>query len=109
MRRTLMAALLAVATLVAVNDLHASKPGGKPSGKPSGSGSGNKLSSSKPGSSKPSGQYKNYSSQFGKKFSYGCYYSGKDHYQWNYCCYWPKYRCDCYYCPSACCWYYWCE
>ena len=50
-----------------------------------------------------------YSTQFGKKFSQGFFYSGKDHCHWSYCCYWPQYRCDCYYCPDACVWYYYCE
>lgn len=50
-----------------------------------------------------------YLAQHGKKFSQGVYYCGKNHCHWSYCCFWPKYGCDCYYCPDACVWYYYCQ
>jgi hypothetical protein len=51
----------------------------------------------------------NYSVTYGKTFSGGIYYPGKYHNQWTYQCYWPKYGCTCYWCPSTCCYYYWYE
>jgi hypothetical protein len=51
----------------------------------------------------------NYSQSYGKSFSHGYYYPGKNHFQWTYQCYSPKYGCNCYWCPSACCYYYWCQ
>jgi len=53
--------------------------------------------------------FKNYHLKHGTKFSNGYFYSGKKHFQWTHRCYYPKYRSYCYYCPSACSWYYWCE
>ena len=108
MRFFITATVLAVATMTGVQ----AKP---PSG-------GNKGSSSKPTIAKNfdikhsslkqldskmgSGKY---STQFGKKFSSGFYYCGKDHCHWSYSCYWPRYSCDCFYCPDTLVWYYWCK
>jgi hypothetical protein len=52
---------------------------------------------------------KDYHTKYGKKYSFGYSYFGKDHYHWSYQCWYPRYSCDCYYCPSSYCWYYWCE
>jgi len=51
----------------------------------------------------------NYSVKFGTKFSGGLCYRGKNHCHWAYECYWPKYRCTCYWDPCTSCYYYWCE
>jgi hypothetical protein len=51
----------------------------------------------------------NYHVNFGKSFSHGFFYQGKNHNHWSFSCYWPKYGCNTYWCPSACCYYYWCE
>ena len=56
-----------------------------------------------------SGSYSNYHTRFGTKFSHGYYYSGRDHHHWTYRYFWSQYGCDCYWCPSTSCWYYWCE
>src|SRR5437762_2773722 len=53
--------------------------------------------------------FKNYHTRYGSKFSHGYFYSGRKHLHWTYRSYYPKYRSYCYYCPSACSWYYWCE
>jgi hypothetical protein len=50
-----------------------------------------------------------YSVTYGKTFSGGIYYAGKSHNHWSYQCYWSKYGCNCYWCPSTCCYYYWYE
>ncbi len=51
---------------------------------------------------------KDYHLSNGFKLKDGGYsYKGKDHHQWAYKCWYAKYGCECYYCPSACCWYYW--
>jgi hypothetical protein len=55
------------------------------------------------------GNHSSYSQSRGTSFSHGHYYSGRDHYHWTYRYYWQRYGCDCYYCPSTCGWYYWCE
>ena len=46
---------------------------------------------------------------FGKSFSHGTYFPGKNRHHWTYHCYWPKYGCECYWCPHTSCYYYWCE
>ncbi len=63
----------------------------------------------KSGSHYGSGRYSNYHSQYGTRFSKGYYYSGRNHSHWTYRCFWSQYGCDCYWCPSTCCWYYFCE
>src|SRR4051812_1189709 len=51
----------------------------------------------------------NYHLNFGKSFSHGFFYEGKNHNHWTYSCYWSKFGCQCYWCPSTLCYYYWCE
>jgi hypothetical protein len=90
-------------------------PGGK--GQSNG---GNHSTPSHPTASKPttgnhhttSNNFKsvsNYHLNFGKTFSHGFCYQGKSHSHWSFNCYWPKYGCQCYWCPSTCGYYYWCE
>jgi hypothetical protein len=45
-------------------------------------------------------------SQYGTKFSHG-YYFGRNNFYWNRQCWSNRYRCNCYWNPYACCWYYW--
>ncbi|HEX3148938.1 MAG TPA: hypothetical protein VHR66_12725 [Gemmataceae bacterium] len=51
----------------------------------------------------------NYHLTFGKSFSGGILYQGKNHNHWSYSCFCPKFGCTCYWCPSTLCYYYWCE
>jgi hypothetical protein len=51
---------------------------------------------------------KSYAGQYGKPFSHGIYYPGRDHRHWTSACWSGRYGCYCYWCPSTCCWYYWC-
>jgi hypothetical protein len=90
MRGVITGALLALATMVAVPAVEA-----KPAG-----------SHSKGGHS---GYGKDYRQRYGTRFSHGYYYSGRHHNHWTYRCWYSRYGCECYYCPSACCWYYWSE
>jgi hypothetical protein len=94
MRKFMTAAVLVATMLVTASAVQAAKPGG---GKSSHSG--------KSGSS----QGKNFLSSHGTKFSHGYLYSGKQHNHWSYQCYLSRYGCNCFYCPYATCWYYWCE
>jgi hypothetical protein len=55
-----------------------------------------------------SASHSNYHQTYGKSFSHGYYYPGQYHSHWTYQCYWPKYGCNCYWCPSSSCYYYWC-
>lgn len=68
---------------------------GKPGGKSSYHGGGVQIS--------------NYHLTYGKSFAGGVYFPGKYHNCWSYQCYWPKYGCNCYWCPSNSCYYYWYE
>jgi hypothetical protein len=88
--KTLIAAV--VVSFLAIGSASA----GKPSGKPHHNG----------GSSI---HVTNYHVTYGKTFGGGWYYPGKQHSHWSYQCYWPKYGCNCYWCPSTCCYYYWYE
>ncbi len=55
------------------------------------------------------GFQKTFPSNFGgKSFSHGFYFPGRSWNHWSYHCYWPKYGCQCYWCPTTSCWYYWC-
>src|SRR3954466_8266562 len=51
----------------------------------------------------------NYHLNFGKSFSGGFCYQGKNHNHWTYSCFSSKFGCQCYWCPSTCSYYYWCE
>lgn len=115
MRHLITAAILTVATMTGVQ----AKPpsGGQSSSKKIGSGkhadfknAGFKTTNMKQLNPKfnqiGSGKYV---TQHGKKFSQGYLYSGNHHCHWSHSCYWPQYRCDCYYCPSTLVWYYWCQ
>ncbi len=124
MRRIMTAAILALATMTGSTSVQAKPPSG---GGSSGSGTSHSNHSSqgqsqsgkgqmdhkdsKHGDSKQgrSGSERNYHTEHGKKFSHGYFYYGKEHSHWSYSCWFPRYSCECYYCPSACCWYYWCE
>lgn len=41
----------------------------------------------------------------GCNYQHFCRYS--NYRGWSSSCYLPRYNCRCYYCPTACCWYYW--
>jgi hypothetical protein len=55
------------------------------------------------------GMGRSYHETRGEKFSHGYFYRGRDHFHWTYRYFWSRYGCDCFYCPSTCCWYYWYE
>jgi hypothetical protein len=57
----------------------------------------------------PRPNYANYHLTHGKVFSGGYCYPGKNHTHWAYHGWSKKYRCECYWCPSTCQYYYWCE
>jgi hypothetical protein len=48
-----------------------------------------------------------YHEQHGTRFSHGYFYRGREHNHWTYRYYWSSYGCECFYCPSTYCWYYW--
>ena len=50
-----------------------------------------------------------YHTKYGTKMSYGYCYPGKLHSHWHHCIWDPCFNCNYFYCPSACCYYYWCE
>jgi hypothetical protein len=124
MRKFILSTLVAGLTVgVAVAGPGGSGKGGGSGGKPSG---GNQSGPSMGGGYKPSGNWNgwggfkthsgggfvsklSYHQQFGKSFSHGFCYVGKNHCHWTYSCWWPKYGCNAYWCPSTCCYYYWCE
>jgi hypothetical protein len=53
--------------------------------------------------------YKNYHVTHGTRFHHGYYYRGRNHSHWR-CWRWDaRYGCICYWDPSVCVWYYWCQ
>ena len=49
-----------------------------------------------------------YATNYGVKFKRGIYYKGLYHTHWSARYFHPRWRTWCWYCPSTCCWYYWC-
>ena len=94
MRRFILSvAVVAAASLALVGTAEAGPQGGSKGG-------GSHMSSSH-------GSH-DYHTSHGSKMKDGSYsYKGRDHHQWTYQCWSKKYGCQCYYCPSTCCWYYW--
>jgi hypothetical protein len=137
MRKILTAGILAAAVLVTASVAQAGKPGGqsgqssksKPSFKPTQQGIGQSqkgLGQIQKGSGqdqkglgqgqkglgqgqKGFNKSQNFLQSKGKKFSQGYFYCDKHCNHWTHQCFWPRYGCECYYCPHAVCWYYWCE
>ena len=52
---------------------------------------------------------RNYHRTHGRSFSHGFYYQGRNHYHWSHYCWWGRYGCYAYWCPSTSCYYYWSE
>jgi hypothetical protein len=52
---------------------------------------------------------RNYHRTHGQSFRYGTYYQGRNHSHWSHYCWWPRFGCYAYYCPSTSCYYYWSE
>jgi hypothetical protein len=52
---------------------------------------------------------RNYGRTHGRSFRYGTYYQGRNHYHWSHYCWWARYGCYAYWCPSTNCYYYWSE
>jgi hypothetical protein len=55
------------------------------------------------------GSHTDYHTRFGTKFSHGYFYKGREHSHWTHRYHWAQYGCDCYWCPSTSCWYYFSE
>ncbi len=97
MKRFLNVMAVAVAALA----LTATAQAGERKGESKGESNGHRGSNFERGGS-------DYHTRFGTRFSHGYYYSGRDHNHWTYRYFWQQYNCDCYFCPSTSCWYYWC-
>ena len=113
MRQYLLSAALGIAALVLASPVHAADKGNGGSSHSGRQGSSpSSLYTSYHGGSSSGfkGQFKghSYPSQYGKKFSHGYCYPGKNHCHWSYTCWSSRYGCNCYWCPYTCCWYYWC-
>ena len=52
---------------------------------------------------------RNYHRTHGRSFQYGTYYQGRGHYHWSHYCWWSRFGCYAYWCPSTSCYYYWSE
>jgi hypothetical protein len=50
-----------------------------------------------------------YHTRYGQSFSHGFFYKGREHYHWSHYCWWSRFNCYCYWCPSSYCYYYWSE
>ena len=126
---TCVTGLILVGTTFA--DTHSSSPmhggmhgGGSTSGHQSqhqgshsqGSHSGTMVASNQHGASQGAVRFhnthkfdQNYHLTHGRSFQYGYYYPGRNHYQWSAYCWWSRYNCYTYWCPSTSCYYYWSE
>jgi hypothetical protein len=60
------------------------------------------------GSGKSSGSHNHGSSHYAHSNHYGRYF-GRDYRNWSRYCWFPRYNCYGYCCPSDGCWYYWCD
>jgi hypothetical protein len=101
------------ATTAGANSWNTPKPtgyGGTP-GKTTGPAKTNMPATSgwKPSTGATASSYQNYHLTHGKAFKGGYCYPGKNHTHWTYHGYSKKYGCECYWCPSTCQYYYWCE
>jgi hypothetical protein len=119
MRRLLTGAVIAALALALTASAHAGRGGGGGGGRPGGgmhhsnhsSHSSHDFRSHRNSGHVSHGNGKHYaSSKFtGQKFGSRWRFHGKHGHYWSRTCWSRKYGCECYYCPTTCCWYYWCE
>ncbi len=122
MKRFLLSAAAMVLGLALVGTVEAGdKKGGTHGGKSGGSPSSGVIHStgSHSGKTYSGGSYsggvtkttfhKDYHLTYGVKSKQGFYYyKGYSHSHWSHQCWYPKYGCNCYWCPCTLVYYYWC-